>query len=111
MERRREPRSATQDSVHVRLGRRSVRCRMRNLSRSGCLIECSTMLVEVGTTLEVILGPDVAVTGEVAWQLGENFGVMFAEQVSDAVVREYAFDGRTILHDYIGGQFPTLPRK
>lgn len=92
MERRSEARRATQDNVRVRIGTRTVRCRMRNLSRSGCMIESSLVLVEVGTPLAVVLGPEVVAEGEVAWQLGENFGVMFASPVPDSVVEEYAID-------------------
>lgn len=92
MDRRRESRSSTQESVRVNIGGRTLRCRMRNLSRSGCMIETSLVLVEVGTPLEVVLGPAVVAEGEVAWQLGENFGVMFASPIPEAVVDEYAVD-------------------
>lgn len=92
MDRRKESRSSTQDSVRVRLAGRSLRCRMRNLSRSGCLIECDTMLVEVGTPVEVVLSTDCVAAGEVAWQLGANFGVRFTLPIPAALVREYAIE-------------------
>ncbi|QPC98943.1 PilZ domain-containing protein [Qipengyuania soli] len=92
MDRRRETRSTTQESVRVNIGRRTLRCRMRNLSRSGCMIETSLMLVEVGTPLEIVLVPGVVAEGEVAWQLGECFGVSFHSAISDAVVEEYTVE-------------------
>lgn len=92
MDRRREPRSTTQDSVRVHVGSRTLRCRMRNLSRSGCMIESPALLVEIGAPIMIVLGPGEVAEGEVAWQLGENIGVLFDAPVSRAMVEEYAIE-------------------
>lgn len=93
MERRRETRRTTQDTVRVNVGGRSLRCRMRNLSRSGCMIECAGHLAEVGAPFDVILGPGLIAEGEVAWQLGDSIGVYFSNPIPTSVVREYAIEG------------------
>ena len=99
MDRRRESRKSTQESVRVRIGSRTLHCRMRNLSRSGCMVESPALLVEVGAPIEVVLGPDVVAQGEVAWQLGESFGVLFQVPVPASVVEEYSIAGWPLASD------------
>jgi hypothetical protein len=39
---------------------------MRNLSPSGCMVECQDIVAEVGTRVEVVLLPGQVAAGEVA---------------------------------------------
>lgn len=86
MDRRREARRVTHARVEIRVGGRSVQCLMRNLSRSGCMVENLGLLVEIGAPLEVWLEPAVPVPGTVAWQLGECIGVSFEQPVADELI-------------------------
>ena len=40
MERRGEDRSGTLDDLRITIGGHGLRCAMRNLSPSGCMVEC-----------------------------------------------------------------------
>ena len=86
MDRRREARRVTQARVEIRVGGRTVQCLMRNLSRSGCMVENVALLVEVGAPIEVFLAPEVGVPGAVAWQLGECIGVSFDQPVKETII-------------------------
>ncbi|MEZ5680695.1 MAG: PilZ domain-containing protein [Erythrobacter sp.] len=109
MERRQESRKTTQDTVRVNLGGRSLRCRMLNLSASGCMIECDDAITEVGAHFEVLLGPGVMAQGRVAWQLGESVGVLFHAPIPETIVREYAIEGWPL--DSMRGNLDEGPKK
>ena len=102
-ERRREGRSSTQADINVTLSGQGLRCAMRNLSPSGCMIECRDLVADVGTPVEVALLPGYVAQGEVAWQLGESIGVFFLEPVHPHVVRHYALDDWMLRADWSAG--------
>ncbi|MFA6031513.1 MAG: PilZ domain-containing protein [Myxococcota bacterium] len=100
MERRRKQRSSTRMTVIVTVAGASLPCEMRNLSQSGCLIACDPVLAEVGAPVAISLMRGLAVTGEVAWQMGESVGVFFREPIPLAVVRHYALDDWMLKADW-----------
>ena len=73
---------------------------MRNLSLSGCMIECRDLIADVGTPVEVVLLPGYIAQGEVAWQLGESIGIFFLEPISVGVVRHFALDDWMLRSDW-----------
>lgn len=99
-ERRREGRSPTQDSIRISVAGTGLRCAMRNLSPSGCMIECRDLVADVGTPVEVALLPGYVAQGEVAWQLGESIGVFFLEPIHPHVVRHFALDDWMLRSDW-----------
>jgi hypothetical protein len=99
MDRRDEQRSQTQDNLRVTIGT-GLRCAMRNLSLSGCMIECRDLIADVGTPVEVVLLPGYIAQGEVAWQLGESIGIFFLEPISMGVVRHFALDDWMLRSDW-----------
>ncbi len=100
MERRGEDRSGTLDDLRITIGGHGLRCAMRNLSPSGCMVECQDIVAEVGTRVEVVLLPGQVAAGEVAWQLGESIGIFFLEPISQRVVRHYAMDDWMLRSDW-----------
>ena len=100
MDRRDEQRSQTQDNLRVTIGGTGLRCAMRNLSPSGCMIECRDLIADVGTPVEVVLLPGYVAQGEVAWQLGESIGIFFLEPISMGVVRHFALDDWMLRSDW-----------
>ena len=100
MDRRDEQRSQTQDNLRVTIGGTGLRCAMRNLSPSGCMIECRDLIADVGTPVEVVLLPGYIAQGEVAWQLGESIGIFFLEPISMGVVRHFALDDWMLRSDW-----------
>ncbi len=100
MDRRDEQRSQTQDNLRVTIGGTGLRCAMRNLSLSGCMIECRDLIADVGTPVAVVLLPGYIAQGEVAWQLGESIGIFFLEPISMGVVRHFALDDWMLRSDW-----------
>lgn len=100
MERRSEPRNRTLDDVRITLGGAGLRCAMRNLSPSGCMVECRDIVAGIGTPVEIALLPGYVAQGEVAWQLGESIGIFFLEPISPGVVRHYALDDWMLRNDW-----------
>jgi integral membrane sensor domain MASE1 len=100
MDRRNEQRSQTQDNLRITIGGTGLRCAMRNLSPSGCMVECRDLIADVGTPVEVVLLPGYIAQGEVAWQLGESIGIFFLEPVSMGVVRHFALDDWMLRSDW-----------
>ncbi|WP_370191001.1 PilZ domain-containing protein [Qipengyuania sp.] len=100
MDRRSEPRSGTLDDVRIMIDGVGLRCAMRNLSPSGCMVECHDIVARVGSPVELILLPGYVAEGEVAWQLGESLGIFFAEPISPGVVRHYALDDWMLRGDW-----------
>lgn len=100
MNRRNERRCGTQDKVHITIDGNGHRCSMRNLSPSGCQLECREIVAERGARVELALLPGLVVHGEVAWQLGESIGIVFPEPLSTGVVRHYALDDWLLRGDW-----------
>ena len=100
MDRRSEPRSGTLDDVRITIDGVGLRCAMRNLSPSGCMVECHDVVARVGSPVELVLLPGYVAEGEVAWQLGESLGIFFAEPISRGVVRHYALDDWMLRGDW-----------
>lgn len=100
MERRSEPRSGTLDDVRVTIDGIGLRCAMRNLSLSGCMVECRDLVARVGSPVEIVLLPGQVASGTVAWQLGESIGIAFTEPVSPQLVRHYALDDWLLRSDW-----------
>jgi integral membrane sensor domain MASE1 len=100
MDRRNEQRSQTQDNLRITIGGTGLRCAMRNLSPSGCMVECRDLIADVGTPVEVVLLPGYIAQGEVAWQLGESIGIFFLEPISMGVVRHFALDDWMLRSDW-----------
>ncbi len=100
MDRRSEQRSTTQDDVRITIAGIGLRCAMRNLSPSGCMVECSDLIADIGSPVEIALLPGYVAQGEVAWQLGESIGVFFLNPISAHVVRHYALDDWMLRSDW-----------
>ncbi|MEG9269363.1 PilZ domain-containing protein [Qipengyuania sp. Mu-71] len=108
MDRRDEQRSQTQDNLRVTIGGTGLRCAMRNLSPSGCMIECRDLIADVGTPVEVVLLPGYVAQGEVAWQLGESIGIFFLEPISMGVVRHFALDDWMLRSDWSAANWQSV---
>ncbi|MEH6722690.1 MAG: PilZ domain-containing protein [Qipengyuania sp.] len=108
MDRRNEQRSQTQDNLRVTIGGTGLRCAMRNLSPSGCMIECRDLIADVGTPVEVVLLPGYIAQGEVAWQLGESIGIFFLEPISMGVVRHFALDDWMLGSDWSAANWQSV---
>ena len=108
MDRRDEQRSQTQDNLRVTIGGTGLRCAMRNLSPSGCMIECRDLIADVGTPVEVVLLPGYIAQGEVAWQLGESIGIFFLEPISMGVVRHFALDDWMLRSDWSAANWQSV---
>ncbi|MBL4719303.1 MAG: PilZ domain-containing protein [Erythrobacter sp.] len=108
MDRRDEQRSQTQDNLRITIGGTGLRCAMRNLSPSGCMIECRDLIADVGTPVEVVLLPGYVAQGEVAWQLGESIGIFFLEPISMGVVRHFALDDWMLRSDWSAANWQSV---
>ena len=108
MDRRDEQRSQTQDNLRITIGGTGLRCAMRNLSPSGCMIECRDLIADVGTPVEVVLLPGYIAQGEVAWQLGESIGIFFLEPISMGVVRHFALDDWMLRSDWSAANWQSV---
>ena len=105
MDRRREGRRPTQQDVRLTVAGHGLRATMRNLSLSGCMVECRDIDASVGTPVEIVLLPGYVASGEIAWQLGDSFGIFFHEPVGAAVVRDFALDDWLLRGDWSAGMF------
>ena len=92
VDRRREGRTLTQEFVGITIADIGLRCAMRNLSPSGCMVECPDLTPRIGAPVELALLPEYIAQGQVAWQLGESIGIFFLEPIDAHVVRHYASD-------------------
>ena len=106
-ERRNKGRRPTMDSIRITVGETGMRCAVRNLSSSGCMVECTELVAEVGTPVKVALLPGHEAKGEVAWQLGHSIGIFFLEPVSPHVVRLFALDDWVLRGDWAAGRLST----
>lgn len=100
MDRRKETRSPTRETVRATIAGADTVCTMRNLSQSGCMIEGETLPGEIGAAVTIHLMIDLAVSGEVAWQLGESMGVFFLQPIPLSVVRSFALDDWPLRADW-----------
>lgn len=107
-DRRHEERRLAQDEVRITVAGIGLRCAMRNLSTSGCMVECRDLIANVGSPVELMLMPGFAARGEVAWQLGESLGIFFAEPISPNIVRHYALDDWMLRSDWSLGNWGSL---
>lgn len=80
----REIRSKIFLAATLEIGKTAARCRIRNVTKSGALIESSSK-VPVGTTLFVSRGT-LGVAGEVKWSRESFFGMQFSAPI---VVRDW----------------------
>ena len=92
IDRRTEARSPTHDTVAFEVGGQTFDAKMRNLSQSGCMIECSDAEAEIGQFCEIVLRPEFPASGRIAWQLGAALGIAFHQPVPIGIVRNYALD-------------------
>lgn len=100
MDRRKEDRSLTRETIHATIAGTDTICAMRNLSQSGCMIEGDALPGEIGSAVTIQLLTDLAVCGEVAWQLGESMGIFFLEPIPLSVVRGFALDDWPLRSDW-----------
>lgn len=100
MDRRSEPRSGTMDDVRITIDGAGMRCAMRNLSPSGCMVECRDIVARIGSPVELALLPGYVAQGEVSWQLGESIGIFFPEPISAGIVRHYALEDWMLRGDW-----------
>ena len=105
MDRRKEHRSATSRTVGAKFGAVQLSCTMRNLSQSGCLLECNLPTGEVGMQVTITLEDGLNVPGEVAWQLGTSTGIFFLAPIALDVVQRFALDDWPLRADW------TMPRE
>ncbi len=109
VDRRREGRTLTQEFVRITIADIGLRCAMRNLSPSGCMVECTNLTPRIGAPVELTLLPEYIAQGQVAWQLGESIGIFFLEPVDAHVIRHYASDHWSPRGDWSLGRW-TLPK-
>ncbi len=76
----RDPRVAVLRSATVRSARGTESCRVRNLSRSGAMIECSIGFRD-GDAVQIDFGDSHWVDASVRWADEERFGVAFDEPI------------------------------
>jgi diguanylate cyclase (GGDEF)-like protein len=76
----REPRVAVLRSVIIRGNGPAISGRVRNLSRSGAMIECGTPQ-EAGKTITLEFTDGRQVSGKVSWAEAEKFGLAFDELI------------------------------
>jgi hypothetical protein len=107
-DRRQEERKLTHDDVRISVAGVGLRCAMRNLSPSGCMVECLDLIAEIGSPVELALLPGYVARGEVAWQLGESIGIFFLEPISPNIVRQYALDDWMLRGDWSLGSWGSL---
>ena len=100
MDRRKEDRSRTRETVRATIAGVDTLCIMRNLSQSGCMIEGGALPGDIGAPVTVQLTADLAVSGEVAWQVGESMGVFFLQPIPLSVVRGFALDDWSLRSDW-----------
>lgn len=100
MDRRKEDRSETRETLRATIAGAEVICSMRNLSQSGCMIEGETLPGEIGAPVTIHLMKNLRVEGEVAWQLGECMGIFFIAPIPLAVVRSFALDDWPLRSDW-----------
>ena len=100
MDRRKEYRSPTRETICATIAGADTVCTMRNLSQSGCMIEGNALPGEIGAAVTVQLMTDLAVSGEVAWQLGESMGIFFLQPIPLSVVRRFALDDWPLRSDW-----------
>ncbi len=92
MDRRADRRRRTRDEVPIAIGASLLRCTIRNLSPTGCLVECRGLPAEIGAPVLLTLMDDLHVMGEIAWQMGDSSGIRFHRPIAASVVRWYALD-------------------
>ncbi|MEX0342360.1 MAG: PilZ domain-containing protein [Erythrobacter sp.] len=109
-ERRSEGRKPTQYNVRITVAGVGLYCSIRNLSLSGCMVECRDLLAKVGSPVELALLPGYVVQGQVAWQVGESLGIFFLKPISAQVVRHYALDDWMLRSDWSLGTWDLLRR-
>ena len=100
MDRRKEDRSQTRETIRATIAGVDTLCTMRNLSQSGCMIEGGALPGEIGAPVTIQLMADLAVSGEVAWQLGESMGIFFLQPMPLSVVRSFALDDWPLRSDW-----------
>ena len=100
MDRRKENRSQTRESLRARIAGIEVACVMRNLSQSGCLIDGTALPGDIGAPVAIDLLPGLTVEGEVAWQLGESMGIFFLAPIPLSVVQGFALDDWPLRADW-----------
>lgn len=100
MDRRKENRSQTRESIRARIAGVDVALVMRNLSQSGCRVDGGALPGEVGAQVSLELLPGLTVEGEVAWQLGESMGIFFLKPIPLAVVQGFALDDWPLRSDW-----------
>jgi len=76
----RDPRVAVLRSATLRSARGTEGCRIRNLSRSGAMVECS-LLFRDGDAVQIDFGDGRWVAAIVRWADEERFGVAFDEPI------------------------------
>ncbi len=92
MDRRKDNRSPPRETVRATIAGVDTLCTMRNLSQSGCMIEGGALPGDIGAPVTIELMPDLAVSGEVAWQLGQSMGIFFFQPIPLSTVRSFALD-------------------
>ena len=100
MDRRKENRSQTRESIRARIAGIDVACVMRNLSQSGCMFDGGALPGDVGSSVSIDLLPGLTVEGEVAWQLGESMGIFFFKPIPLSVVQRFALDDWPLRSDW-----------
>lgn len=78
--------------VMLMAGSSVFRAQMQNLSRKGCLVECSECVFPLGSDVQVGIDADQVVAGRIAWRVGSGMGIEFVEPLPIGVVRATALD-------------------
>lgn len=63
----------------LRMGKLTARCRIRDMTRAGALVECEST-IPIGTTVVIARG-ELSVAGEVKWSRSTHFGMKFSDSI------------------------------
>ncbi|MCB2058960.1 MAG: PilZ domain-containing protein [Novosphingobium sp.] len=115
MDSRADRRFVVDKDIECQIDGRVERAFLYDLSISGCMIEISKGQFEVGNALVLKLTHFIEAYGQVVWQIGENAGVRFEEQLPDVLVEKLGFQPITtpfediLPRDRFGRLLPSLP--
>ncbi len=91
MDERASKRVAVDKEIECRVGGRSARVLLYNLSVGGCMIETSNGLVSEGDWASLKLSDTILAGGVVIWQIGRNAGIRFEQALHGAIVEFLGF--------------------
>lgn len=75
--------------VDCRVGGRSKDAVARDVSLTGCLLQCPAGFAEQGDAIEISFRQGLQIQGQVMWRQGLNVGVQFSSQISSSLIAAF----------------------